>query len=61
MILFIAWIALIFELLAAIAFGIIFWRLWSRSAMSRTSAILAISIYGVSCAACLLLTFFVPL
>jgi hypothetical protein len=61
MILFVAWLMFGIELFVAIAFGITFWRLWSRSAMGKTTALAAIAMYAFCCVLCLMLTFFVPL
>lgn len=61
MILFAAWLLFGVELAVSIAFGSIFWRAWSRSAMNRTTALTAIAIYAFCCVCCLMLSFFIQL
>jgi len=61
MALFVGWLAFVFESIVAAAFGVIFWRVWAHSAMSKATAKKALLIYAVFSAMCLLVTFFVPL
>ena len=61
MLLRIGWTMVGIECLLAIVFGYILWFVWSRSAMDRSVAKIALAVYVTGCIACLAFSIFLPL
>jgi hypothetical protein len=61
MLLYTGWVFFGIEVALAVSFGVIFWRLWSHSAMEHSLARKIITVYVFGVIACLVLSLALPL